>query len=96
MLSASDPSGRYAEHKKQKAFYDAGDLLLSGNRASSRLWRAMLVCEEMKKLPLGAAQVETRVTSGQMSQHRGLLRHHGLAKNRVDRKQYAAASRLAS
>ena len=58
MLSASDPANRYAEHKKQKAFYDAEIFYYQGTGFIASV-EAMLV-EEMKKF-LGASQVETSI-----------------------------------
>ena len=83
MLSASDPSNRYAEHKKQKAFYDAEIFYYQGTGFIASV-EAMLV-EEMKKF-LGASQVETRVTSGQMS-NTAVFSAMMDFKNRVDRKR---------
>ena len=83
MLSASDPSNRYAEHKKQKAFYDAEIFYYQGTGFIASV-EAMLA-EEMKKF-LGASQVETRVTSGQMS-NTAVFSAMMDFKNRVDRKR---------
>ena len=83
MLSASDPANRYAEHKKQKAFYDAEIFYYQGTGFIASI-EAMLV-GEMKKF-LGASQVETRVTSGQMS-NTAVFSAMMDFKNRVDRKR---------
>ena len=83
MLSASDPANRYAEHKKQKAFYDAEIFYYQGTGFIASV-EAMLV-EEMKKF-LGASQVETRVTSGQMS-NTAVFSAMMDFKNRVDRQR---------
>ena len=83
LLSASDPSNRYAEHKKQKAFYDAEIFYYQGTDFIGEV-EALLV-EEMKKF-LGASQVETRVTSGQMS-NTAVFSALMDFKNRVDRKR---------
>ena len=83
MLSASDPANRYAEHKKQKAFRDAEIFYYQGTGFIAQA-EAMLV-EEMKKF-LGASQVETRVTSGQMS-NTAVFSAMMDFKNRVDRKR---------
>ena len=64
LLCGSDPAFRYAEHKKQKAFYDAEIFYYQGTRFIGEV--EQLLAEEMKKY-LGCTQVETRVTSGQMS-----------------------------
>ena len=83
LLCASDPSNRYAEHKKQKAFYDAEIFYYQGTNFIAEV-EAMLV-EEMKKY-LGCTQVETRVTSGQMS-NTAVFSALMDFKNRVDRKR---------
>ena len=83
MLSASDPCNRYAEHKKQKAFYDAEIFYYQGTKFIAQT-EALLV-EEMKKF-LGCAQAETRVTSGQMS-NTAVFSAMMDFKNRVDRKR---------
>ncbi len=82
LLGASDPTGRYAEHKKQKAFDDADIPYYQGTKF-------IVACEEllqaeMRKF-LGAAQVETRCTSGQMS-NTAVFSSLMDFKNRVDRK----------
>ena len=83
LLSASDPLNRYAEHKKQKAFYDAEIFYYQGTKFIAET-EALLV-EEMKKY-LGCRQVETRVTSGQMS-NTAVFSALMDFKNRVDRKR---------
>ena len=82
LLAASDPSNRYAEHKKQKAFYDSEIFYYQGTKFIAET-EALLV-EEMKKF-LGCRQVETRVTSGQMS-NTAVFSAMMDFKNRVDRK----------
>ena len=82
MLSASDPSCRYAEHKKVLSFYDKDIFYYQGTKFIAET-EALLV-EEMKKF-LGCRQVETRVTSGQMS-NTAVFSAMMDFKNRVDRK----------
>ena len=83
LLCGSDPAFRYAEHKKQKAFYDAEIFYYQGTRFIGEV--EQLLAEEMKKY-LGCTQVETRVTSGQMS-NTAVFSALMDFKNRVDRKR---------
>ncbi len=83
LLSASDPAGRYAEHKKQKAFDDADIPYYQGTKFIVAV--EDLLTKEMRKF-LGAAQVETRCTSGQMS-NTAVFSALMDFKNRVDRKR---------
>lgn len=83
LLQISDPCGRYAEHKKQKAFDDADIPYYQGTKF-------IVACEEllaaeMRKF-LGAAQVEPRCVSGQMS-NTAVFSALMDWKNRVDRKR---------
>jgi aminomethyltransferase len=64
MLSITDPSFRYAEHRKSKAFYDMEIYYYQGTDFIEEVER--MVHEEMKKF-LGCAEVETRIISGQMA-----------------------------
>ncbi len=64
LLCASDPSFRYAEHKKVKSFYDHDIFYYQGTKFIDEVER--LLVAEMKKY-LGCAEAETRVLSGQMS-----------------------------
>ena len=64
MLSASDPSCRYAEHKKVLSFYDKDIFYYQGTKFIDEVERLLV---EQMRLYLGCAQVETRVVSGQMS-----------------------------
>ena len=64
LLSMSDPSFRYAEHKKVKSFYDADIFYYQGTKFIDRV--EQLLVEEMRAY-LGCSEVETRVISGQMS-----------------------------
>ena len=82
MLSASDPSCRYAEHKKVLSFYDKDIFYYQGTKFIDEVERLLV---EQMRLYLGCAQVETRVVSGQMS---NMATFSALMdwKNRLDRK----------
>lgn len=83
LLCASDPSFRYAEHKKVKSFYDADVFYYQGTAFIDEV--EQLLTEEMKAF-LGCAEVETRCISGQMSNtcvFSALMDW----KNRLDRKR---------
>ncbi|MBL7225597.1 MAG: glycine cleavage system aminomethyltransferase GcvT [Desulfobacteraceae bacterium] len=64
LLSMMDPAFRYAEHKKSKAFYDAGIFYYQGTDFIAEVER--LLEDEMRKY-LGCPEVETRLISGQMA-----------------------------
>ena len=64
LLSVSDPAFRYAEHRKLEAFYDADIFYYQGTGFIDEVER--LLEREMCRF-LGAAEVETRVISGQMA-----------------------------
>ncbi len=64
LLSITDPSGRYAEHKKTEAFYDADVFYYQGTGFIHEVER-MLVDEF--RAYLGCSEVETRAVSGQMA-----------------------------
>ena len=64
MLSITDPSFRYAEHRKLKAYYDSEVFYYQGCDFIDEV-EALLV-KEMKRY-FGCAEVETRVISGQMA-----------------------------
>ncbi|MBQ6456213.1 MAG: glycine cleavage system aminomethyltransferase GcvT, partial [Mogibacterium sp.] len=64
MLCASDPSARYAEHKKVKSFYDKDIFYYQGTGFIDEA--EQLAVDELKKY-FGCTEVETRVISGQMS-----------------------------
>jgi aminomethyltransferase len=64
MLSISDPVGRYAEHKKVKAFADAEVFYYQGTDFIAAVESALA---EQMALFLGCRQVETRPISGQMA-----------------------------
>lgn len=63
-LSIMDPSFRYAEHKKVKAFYDAEVFYYQGTKFIDEV--EVLLVKELKEF-LGCAEVETRLISGQMA-----------------------------
>lgn len=83
LLSASDPSFRYAEHKKAKSFYDADVFYYQGTKFIDRV--EQLLVDEMRRY-LGCAEVETRIVSGQMS-NTAVFSAIMDFKNRVDRKR---------
>lgn len=64
MLSITDPSGRYAEHKQVKAFKEANVFYYQGTDFIAEV-ENLLVCELQRFL--GCSEVETRVISGQMA-----------------------------
>ena len=64
LLSISDPSGRYAEHKKAAAFYDADVFYYQGTSFIHEVER--LLVGEFRAY-LGCPEVETRTVSGQMA-----------------------------
>jgi aminomethyltransferase len=59
-----DPSGRYAEHRKFKAFEDREIFYYQGTKLIEKV--ETLLAEELKTF-LGCSEVETRVISGQMA-----------------------------
>jgi len=82
MLCASDPSCRYAEHKKVKSFYDKDIFYYQGTGFIDEV--EQLLVDELRKY-FGCTEVETRVVSGQMS---NMCVFSALMdwKNRLDRK----------
>ena len=82
LLCASDPSFRYAEHKKVKSFYDHDIFYYQGTKFIDEV--EQLLVDEMRAY-FGCAEVETRVLSGQMS---NMAVFSALMdwKNRLDRK----------
>jgi aminomethyltransferase len=64
LLSITDPSGRYAEHKKTEAFYDADVFYYQGTGFIHEVER--LLVDEFRAY-LGCPEVETRTVSGQMA-----------------------------
>ncbi len=83
LLCASDPSFRYAEHKKVKSFYDADVFYYQGTEFIDQV--EQLLVEEMRAF-LGCAEVETRAISGQMS-NTAVFSALMDWKNRLNRKQ---------
>lgn len=81
-LCSSDPSCRYAEHKKVKSFYDKDIFYYQGTGFIDEV--EQLLVEELRKY-FGCTEVETRVISGQMS---NMCVFSALMdwKNRLDRK----------
>ena len=63
-LSVADPAFRYAEHRQTRAFYDADVFYYQGTGFIDEVER--LLEAELAKF-MGAAEVETRVISGQMA-----------------------------
>ncbi len=64
LLSITDPSFRYAEHKKTEAFYDLEVFYYQGTGFIHKVER--LLVGELRTY-LGCPEVETRVISGQMA-----------------------------
>jgi aminomethyltransferase len=64
MLSITDPSGRYAEHKQVKAFKEANVFYYQGTEFIGEV-EYLLTCEFQRFLE--CSEVETRVISGQMA-----------------------------
>lgn len=83
LLSSSDPSGRYAEHKTVKSFYDKDIFYYQGTKFID--WVEQQLVEEMK-FYLGSKEAETRVTSGQMA-NTAVFSALMDFKNRLNRKQ---------
>ncbi len=85
LLCSSDPSCRYAEHKKVVPFYDKDIFYYQGTKFIDEV--EQLAVEELRKY-FGCTEVETRVISGQMS---NMTVFSALMdwKNRLDRKHDA-------
>ena len=85
LLCSSDPSCRYAEHKKVVPFYDKDIFYYQGTKFIDEV--EQLAVEELRKY-FGCTEVETRVISGQMS---NMAVFSALMdwKNRLDRKHEA-------
>jgi aminomethyltransferase len=64
LLSIGDPSFRYAEHRKLKAYYDAEVFYYQGCDFIDAV--ETLLAEELRRY-FGCAEVETRTISGQMA-----------------------------
>ncbi|MBR0171780.1 MAG: glycine cleavage system aminomethyltransferase GcvT [Lachnospiraceae bacterium] len=82
LLSASDPNGRYAEHRKVRSFYEKDIFYYQGTKFIDHV--EQLAVDEMRKY-FNCTEVETRVVSGQMS---NMCAFSALMdfKNRLDRK----------
>jgi len=63
-LTIMDPEGRYAEHRLVKALGNVEVYYYQGTKLIT--WVEEMLVDEMRKF-LGCAEVETRVTSGQMA-----------------------------
>ncbi|MFZ1984017.1 MAG: glycine cleavage system protein T, partial [Desulfatitalea sp.] len=90
LLSITDPSGRYAEHKTVKALADAEVFYYQGTAFISAVEAALA---EQIRLYLGCRQVETRPVSGQMANQvvfSALVDH----LNRADRKNEQRRMRM--
>ena len=83
MLSASDPSCRYAEHKKVKSFYDKEVFYYQGTDFIEEV--EVLLVNELRRY-FGCTEVETRVVSGQMA-NTAVFSALMDWKNRLDRRR---------
>ncbi len=82
LLSISDPSGRYAEHRLMKAFRESEVFYYQGTKLIGEV--EALLSEELRGF-LGCSEIEARVISGQMANtavFSGLVDY----LNRLDRK----------
>lgn len=64
LISISDPSGRYAEHRLMKAFRETDVFYYQGTKLIGEV--EVLLGEELRRF-LGCSEVEARVISGQMA-----------------------------
>ena len=64
LLSISDPSGRYAEHRLMKAFKETDVFYYQGTKLIGEV--ETLVADEFRRF-IGCSEVEARVISGQMA-----------------------------
>jgi aminomethyltransferase len=64
LLTISDPSGRYAEHRLMKAFRESDVFYYQGTKLIGEV--EVLVADELRRF-LGCSEVEARVISGQMA-----------------------------
>ncbi|MCF8062325.1 MAG: glycine cleavage system aminomethyltransferase GcvT [Deltaproteobacteria bacterium] len=64
LLSIMDPSFRYAEHRRVRAFYDTEVFYYQGTEFIARVERLL---EQELTAYLGCSEVETRLISGQMA-----------------------------
>ena len=83
LLSASDPSCRYAEHKKVKSFYDKDIFYYQGTGFIDEVEQTLV--EELRKY-FNCSEVETRVVSGQMA-NTAVFSALMDWKNRLDRRR---------
>ncbi|MBT3272619.1 MAG: glycine cleavage system aminomethyltransferase GcvT [Spirochaetales bacterium] len=91
LLSISDPSGRYAEHKKMKAVFEREVFYYQGTDFIS--WVEERLADEFAEY-LGCPLIEARIISGQMANttvFSALVDH----RNRTDRRSEAERIRLA-
>ena len=64
LLTVSDPSGRYAEHRLMKAFKESDVFYYQGTKLIGEV--EALVADELRRF-IGCSEVEARVISGQMA-----------------------------
>lgn len=64
LLTISDPSGRYAEHRLMKAFRESDVFYYQGTKLIGEI--EVLLAEELRRF-IGCSEVEARVVSGQMA-----------------------------
>jgi len=64
LLTISDPSGRYAEHRLMKAFRESDVFYYQGTKLIGEI--EVLLAEEVRRF-IGCSEVEARVVSGQMA-----------------------------
>jgi aminomethyltransferase len=64
LLTISDPSGRYAEHRLMKAFRESDVFYYQGTKLIGEV--EVLLAEELRRF-IGCSEVEARVISGQMA-----------------------------
>jgi aminomethyltransferase len=64
LLTISDPSGRYAEHRLMKAFRESDVFYYQGTKLIGEV--EILLTEELRKF-IGCSEIEARVISGQMA-----------------------------
>lgn len=83
MLCASDPSCRYAEHKKVKSFYDKDIFYYQGTGFIDEV--EQLLVDELRRY-FNCTEVETRVVSGQMA-NTAVFSALMDWKNRLDRRR---------
>jgi aminomethyltransferase len=64
LLTISDPSGRYAEHRLMKAFRESDVFYYQGTKLIGEV--EILVANELRRF-MGCSEIEARVVSGQMA-----------------------------